>query len=190
MPYRGPTSSKTQVPLDTARRYSEQWRLWNVVLDEALSLPQTRPIFSSHNWSFKPVAQPSNQVARFRVDKEDKPVTYEEVHGPHYIAHRKGRLSLHTGNLYGEDHAAEQTVEDVFLQKFMLGTFPVCLADPRILKRRAHQLEVSALVLRQLPAHKFHLLVGYNETLLSPCYKRPVCLHLQTVPSKVVYKYT
>uniref|UniRef100_A0A452TF40 Bet1 golgi vesicular membrane trafficking protein like n=1 Tax=Ursus maritimus TaxID=29073 RepID=A0A452TF40_URSMA len=38
-----------------------------------------------------------NQVARFRVDKEDKPVTYEEVHGPHYIAHRKGRLSLHTG---------------------------------------------------------------------------------------------
>ncbi|XP_045654564.1 28S ribosomal protein S24, mitochondrial-like [Ursus americanus] len=125
-----------------------------------------------------------------RVGKGDKSVTYEEAHGPRYIAHHKGRLSLHTGNLYGEDHAAEQTVEDVFLQKFMLGTFPVCLSDPRILKRRAHQLEVSALVLRQLPAHKFHLLVGYSETLLSPCYKRPVCLHLQTVPSKVVYKYT
>lgn len=32
-----------------------------------------------------------------RVSKGDKPVTYEEVHAPHYIAHRKGWLSLHTG---------------------------------------------------------------------------------------------
>ncbi|EFB29988.1 hypothetical protein PANDA_016134, partial [Ailuropoda melanoleuca] len=96
---------------------------------------------------------------------------------------------LPSGNLDGKDHAAERTVEDVFLQKFMLGTFPGYLADPLILKRQAHQLEVCALVLRQLPAHKFHLLVGYSETLLSPCDKRPVCPHLQTVPSKVVYKY-
>uniref|UniRef100_A0A452QC23 Mitochondrial ribosomal protein S24 n=1 Tax=Ursus americanus TaxID=9643 RepID=A0A452QC23_URSAM len=71
----------------------------------------------------------------------------------------------------------------------MLGTFPGYLADLLILKRRAYELKVCALVLRQLPAHKFHLLVGYSETLLSHFYKRPVCLHLQTVPSKVVYKY-
>lgn len=82
---------------------------------------------------------------------------------------------LPSGNLDGKDHAAERTVEDVFLQKFMLGTFPGYLADPLILKRQAHQLEVCALVLRQLPAHKFHLLVGYSETLLSPCDKHPVC---------------
>ncbi|XP_072811636.1 uncharacterized protein [Vicugna pacos] len=93
------------------------------------------------------------------------------------------------GNLDGEEHAAERTVEDVFLRKFMLGTFPGCLADQLVLKRRANQLEICALVLRQLPAHKFYFLVGYSETLLSHFYKCPVRLHLQTVPSKVVYKY-
>ncbi|XP_061251650.1 small ribosomal subunit protein uS3m [Bos javanicus] len=130
-----------------------------------------------------------NRAARVRVGKGNKPVTYEEAHAPHYIAHRKGWLSLHTGNLDGEDHAAERTVEDVFLRKFMLGTFPGCLADQLILKRRANQVEICALVLRQLPAHKFYFLVGYSETLLSHFYKCPVRLHLQTVPSKVVYKY-
>ena len=124
------------------------------------------------------------------MGKGNKPVTYEEAHAPHYIAHRKGWLSLHTGNLDGEDHAAELTVEDVFLRKFMLGTFPGCLADQLILKRWANQVEICALVLRQLPAHKFYFLVGYSETLLSHFYKCPVRLHLQTVPSKVVYKYT
>ncbi|XP_074168243.1 small ribosomal subunit protein uS3m isoform X1 [Rhinolophus sinicus] len=37
-----------------------------------------------------------NRAARVRVGKGDKPVTYEEAHAPHHIAHRKGWLSLHT----------------------------------------------------------------------------------------------
>ncbi|XP_010596569.1 small ribosomal subunit protein uS3m [Loxodonta africana] len=141
-----------------------------------------RALHTSSAWA-------KNRAARVRVGKGDKPVTYGEAHAPHYIAHRKGWLSLHTGNLDGEDHAAARTVEDVFLRKFMWGTFPGCLADQVILKRRANQLEICALVLRQLPAHKFYFLVGYSETLLSHFYKCPVRLHLQTVPSKVVYKY-
>ncbi|KAF3813207.1 hypothetical protein GH733_018847, partial [Mirounga leonina] len=84
------------------------------------------------------------------------------------------------GNLDGEDHAAERTVEDASLLKFMLGTFPGCLTVQLILKRWANQLEICALVLR---AQKFYFLVGYSETLLSHFYKCPVHLHLQTVPS-------
>ena len=38
-----------------------------------------------------------NRAARVRVGKGDKPVTYEQAHAPHHIAHRKGWLSLHTG---------------------------------------------------------------------------------------------
>ncbi|XP_057405966.1 28S ribosomal protein S24, mitochondrial isoform X2 [Balaenoptera acutorostrata] len=37
-----------------------------------------------------------NRAARVRVGKGDKPVTYEQAHAPHHIAHRKGWLSLHT----------------------------------------------------------------------------------------------
>ncbi|XP_037013834.2 28S ribosomal protein S24, mitochondrial-like [Artibeus jamaicensis] len=133
-----------------------------------------------------PLCAPRIGAARVRVGKGEKPVTYDE---PHHIAHRKSCLSLRTGNLDGQDHAAERMVEDVFLRKFMLGTFPGCLADHLVLKRRANQVEICALVLRQLPAHKFYFLVGYSETLLSHFCKCPMRVHLQTVPSKVVYKH-
>lgn len=44
-----------------------------------------------------PLSAPRTGLLRVRVGKGDKSVTYEEAHGPQYIAHHKGRLSLHTG---------------------------------------------------------------------------------------------
>uniref|UniRef100_A0A8C0HXN0 28S ribosomal protein S24, mitochondrial n=1 Tax=Balaenoptera musculus TaxID=9771 RepID=A0A8C0HXN0_BALMU len=124
-----------------------------------------------------------NRAARVGLGKGDKLVTCEEAHAPHHITHRKDWLSLHTGNLDGEDQATERAVEDVFLHQFLLGIFPGS-PDQLILKRQANQVEICALVLRQLPAHRFSFLVGYGDTLLSHFYKCPV--HLQTVPSKIV----
>ncbi|NXM28584.1 RT24 protein, partial [Oxyruncus cristatus] len=132
---------------------------------------------------------PQTRAARVRVGKGDKPVTYEQAHPPHYIAHRKGWLSLHTGNLHGEAGAAERAVEDSFLRRFMFGTFPGLLADEVVLKRRGNLLVVCALLGRALPPSKIYFLVGYAETLLSHFYKCPVRLELQTVPARVVYKY-
>ncbi|XP_032568372.1 28S ribosomal protein S24, mitochondrial [Chiroxiphia lanceolata] len=129
------------------------------------------------------------RAARVRVGKGDKPVTYEQAHPPHYIAHRKGWLSLHTGNLHGEAGAAERAVEDSFLRRFMYGTFPGLLADEVVLKRRGNLLVICALLNRALPPSKIYFLVGYTETLLSHFYKCPVRLELQTVPARVVYKY-
>ncbi|XP_054660592.1 28S ribosomal protein S24, mitochondrial-like [Grus americana] len=129
------------------------------------------------------------RAARVRVGKGDKPVTYEKAHAPHYIAHRKGWLSQHTGNLAGEPGAAERVVEDAFLRRFLYGTFPGILADEAVLKRRANLLVVCAVLARGLPPAKLYFLVGYAETLLTHFYKCPVRLELQTVPAKVVYKY-
>ncbi|XP_074899828.1 small ribosomal subunit protein uS3m-like [Buteo buteo] len=129
------------------------------------------------------------RAARVRVGKGDKPVTYEQAHAPHYIAHRKGWLSLHTGNLAEEPGAAERAVEDAFLRRFFYGTFPGVLADEVVLKRRANLLVVCLVLARGLPPAKLYFLVGYAETLLSHFYKCPVRLELQTVPAKVVYKY-
>ncbi|XP_066094956.1 small ribosomal subunit protein uS3m-like isoform X2 [Saccopteryx bilineata] len=39
-----------------------------------------------------------NRASWVQVSQGDKPVIYEEAHAPHHIAHRKGWLSLHTGN--------------------------------------------------------------------------------------------
>ncbi|XP_075031137.1 small ribosomal subunit protein uS3m-like [Calonectris borealis] len=129
------------------------------------------------------------RAARVRVGKGDKPVSYEKAHAPHYIAHRKGWLSLHTGNLAGEAGAAERAVEDAFLRRFLYGTFPGALADEAVLKRRGNLLVICAVLARGLAPAKLYFLVGYAETLLAHFYKCPVRLELQTVPAKVVYKY-
>ncbi|KAM6113270.1 small ribosomal subunit protein uS3m [Phoenicopterus ruber ruber] len=129
------------------------------------------------------------RAARVRVGKGDKPVTYEEAHAPHYIGHRKGWLSLHTGNLAGEAGAAERAVEDAFLRRFLRGTFPGALADAAVLKRRANLLVVCAVLARALPPPKLCFLAGYAETLLARFYKCPVRLELQTAPARPPYKY-
>ncbi|KAJ8263580.1 hypothetical protein COCON_G00160370 [Conger conger] len=77
-----------------------------------------------------------NRAARIRVGKGDKPLTYERALHPHHIAHRKGWLSQHTSNLDGESGAADRIVEDVFIRRFMYGTFINCLTNELVIKRR------------------------------------------------------
>ncbi|KAM6395638.1 small ribosomal subunit protein uS3m [Rhynochetos jubatus] len=129
------------------------------------------------------------RAARVRVSRGEQAVTYGRAHGPHHIAHRKGWLSLHTGNLAGEAGAAERAVEDAFLRRFLAGTFPGALVDEAVVKRRANLVVVCAVLARGLPPAKLYFLLGYAETLLTRFYKCPVRLELQTVPAKVVYKY-
>lgn len=95
----------------------------------------------------------------------------------------------HPGNLKGEDGAAERTVEDVFIRRFMFGTFHGCLANEVVIKRRGNMLIVCALMLQKLPPQKFYFLIGYSESLLSHFYKCPVKMEIQTLQDKVVYKY-
>lgn len=93
------------------------------------------------------------------------------------------------GNLKGEEGAAERTVEDVFIRRFMFGTFHGCLANEIVIKRRGNLLIVCALMLQKLPPQKFYFLIGYTESLLSHFYKCPVKLEIQTLQEKAVYKY-
>ncbi|XP_043951846.1 28S ribosomal protein S24, mitochondrial [Gambusia affinis] len=130
-----------------------------------------------------------NRAARIRIGKGDKPLTYEQAFHPHQIAHRKGWLSQHASNLKGEQGAAERTVEDVFIRRFMFGTFPGCLANEVVIKRRGNVLVVCALMLQKMPPQKFYFFIGYSESLLSHFYKCPVKLEIQTLQEKAVYKY-
>ncbi|XP_061656948.1 small ribosomal subunit protein uS3m isoform X2 [Syngnathoides biaculeatus] len=130
-----------------------------------------------------------NRAARVRVGKGDRPVTYEQALKPHDIGHRKGWLSQHTGNLKGEDGAADRTVEDAFVRRLMFGTFHGCLANEVVIKRRANLLTVCVVALQKLPPQKFYFLIGYAESLLSHFYKCPVKIDVQTLREKQVYKY-
>ncbi|XP_072515007.1 small ribosomal subunit protein uS3m [Salminus brasiliensis] len=130
-----------------------------------------------------------NRAARIRGGKGDRPLTYEQAMLPHQIAHRKGWLSHHTSNLQGENGAAERTIEDVFIRRFLYGTFHGCLANEVVIKRRGNLLVICALIIQKFPPHKLYFLVGYSEELLSHLYKCPVKMEIQTVEEKVVYKY-
>ncbi|NWX53044.1 RT24 protein, partial [Steatornis caripensis] len=115
----------------------------------------------------------------------DKAVTYESAHPPHYIAHRKGWLSLHTG---GSPHTAAGPGRVGLGTRGARGHTGMGGRDA-VLKRRANLLVVCAVVVRGLAPAKLHFLVGYAETLLAHFYKCPVRLELQTVPARVPYKY-
>ncbi|XP_062870426.1 small ribosomal subunit protein uS3m [Trichomycterus rosablanca] len=130
-----------------------------------------------------------NHAARVRVGKGDRPVTYEQALHPHQIAHRKGWLSQHTSNLQGESDAAERTVEDMFIRRFIFGTFHNCLANELVIKRRGNMLVICALMLQKLQPNKYYFLIGYTEELLSHFYKCPVKMEIQTLEDKTVYKY-
>ncbi|XP_074547154.1 small ribosomal subunit protein uS3m [Halichoeres trimaculatus] len=130
-----------------------------------------------------------NRAARVRVGKGDRPLTYEEALPPHHIGHRKGWLSQHTSNLKGEEGAADRTIEDTFLRRFIFGTFHNCLANEIVIKRRGNMLIVCAVMIQKLAPQKFYFLIGYSEYLLSHFYKCPVKLEIQTLPEKAVYKY-
>ncbi|NWR26379.1 RT24 protein, partial [Emberiza fucata] len=153
------------------------------VLPRALPVPSaTRQLHTS------PVCL-KTRAARVRASRGDKMVTYEQAHAPHYIGHRKGWLSLHTGNLHGEPGAAQRALEDAFLRRFLAGTFPGLLLDAPVLKRRGNLLVLCALLGRALPPHKLYFLQGYAETLLGHLYKCPVRLELQTLPARLPYKF-
>lgn len=105
--------------------------------------------------------------------------------------HVSGQFSILflPGNLKGEEGAAERTIEEVFIRRFMFGTFHSCLANEIVIKRRGNMLIVCALMLQKLPPQKFYFLIGYSESLLSHFYKCPVKLEIQTLQDKAVYKY-
>ncbi|KYO25684.1 28S ribosomal protein S24, mitochondrial [Alligator mississippiensis] len=130
-----------------------------------------------------------NWAARVRVSKGKKLVTYEAAHPPHYIAHRKGWLSQHTSNLDSEEGAAERLVEDVFIRRFLHGTFVGLLAQEPVLKRRANVLIICLVLFQNIAPAKIYFLAAYTETLFSHFYKCPVKLEFQTVSSMLVYKY-
>jgi len=93
------------------------------------------------------------------------------------------------GNLKGEEGAADRTLEDTFIRRFIFGTFHGCLANEVVIKRRGNMVTVCAIMLQKLPPQKFYFLTGYTESLLSHFYKCPFKLEIQTLPEKTVYKY-
>ncbi|MPC95746.1 28S ribosomal protein S24, mitochondrial [Portunus trituberculatus] len=64
------------------------------------------------------------QAGRYRVTRDrSRPLTYEMANQPFKIAHRKSWNSWNTTSLFEGMREPETVVEDIFIRKFMTGTW-------------------------------------------------------------------
>lgn len=86
---------------------------------------------------------------------------------------------------------AEHMFEDVFIRKFVMGTWHALILSEVIIKRQHNLIRVAAIVRQGISARKMYFLLGYTEEMLSIWLQCPVTFEIQTTPQKtdVVFKY-
>uniref|UniRef100_R4G5P9 Putative mitochondrial ribosomal protein s24 n=3 Tax=Rhodnius TaxID=13248 RepID=R4G5P9_RHOPR len=110
---------------------------------------------------------------------------------PHRIAHFKSWNSWNTSNVLDGVRPAETLCEDMFIRKFLAGTWHKLFLSEIIIKRQHNLIRIAGIVLRSLPPRKLYFLIGYTEEILSYWLQCPVKLELQTTPNRsdVTFKY-
>jgi len=114
-------------------------------------------------------------------------LTYEMSQEPQYIGVTKGWNSIHAGNMFVQERPMDKcniAIEDMFIRKFMAGTWHNLFASEVIIKRKANVITLSGLITRQLQPKKIYFLQGYTEEMLSRLLKCPVKIDIQTVFDK------
>uniref|UniRef100_W8BGM6 28S ribosomal protein S24, mitochondrial n=1 Tax=Ceratitis capitata TaxID=7213 RepID=W8BGM6_CERCA len=132
------------------------------------------------------------QAGRYRVTtKRNRALTYEMANPPHYIAHRKAWNSWNTSTMLDGLRSSQTAIEDLFMRKFMTGTWHALIVSEVIIKRQHNMIRISAIVRQAISPRKMYFLIGYTEELLSYWLQCPVTLELQTVADKndVIFKY-
>jgi len=143
-------------------------------------------------------------VGRYKVTKDkSNPLTYEQSVKPEWIGFRKGGHSHNTGQLegtflkkeeIGQDLPHKLLIEDLFIRKFIVGTFPNQLGSEVMIKRQHNIVRIAFILKREsrkTAPKTIYFLIGYSEELLSFWLKCPVRLELQSIESEMdmIYKY-
>nr|CAG4637486.1 EOG090X0I6M [Ceriodaphnia reticulata]SVE73298.1 EOG090X0I6M [Ceriodaphnia reticulata] len=132
------------------------------------------------------------QSGRYKItQRRDRPLTYEMANPPHFIAHRKSWNSWDTTSLLDGQRAAETSLEDVFIRRFMIGTWHDLFCSEIIIKRQHNLIRIAGILRQGIPSRKMYFLIGYTEELLANWLQCPVKLELQTTDKKedVIFKY-
>ncbi|CAM1305948.1 MRPS24 (predicted) [Pycnogonum litorale] len=133
-----------------------------------------------------------SQAGKYKSTKNrSRALTYEQVCRPWHIAQRKTWNSWNTANLFEGLRAAETTIEDVTIRKFIYGTWHGLFLSEVIIKRRYNLIVISGIVQRSIHPRKMYFLLGYSEEMLSYLMKCPIKMEIQTTPSNtdVIHKY-
>lgn len=100
-------------------------------------------------------------------------------------------LLLHTATMLDGLRPSQTAIEDLFMRKFMTGTWHALIVSEVIIKRQHNMIRIAAIVRQAISPRKMYFLIGYTEELLSYWLQCPVTLELQTVADKkdVIFKY-
>lgn len=85
----------------------------------------------------------------------------------------------------------ESAVEDMFIRRFMTGTWHSLFLSEIIIKRNHNMVRIAGIIRRQFDQKKIYFLTGYTEELLSYYLHCPVKIELQSIEKKddIIYKY-
>lgn len=108
------------------------------------------------------------------------PVCYCKVLSARYLT----EIFVTAATLKDGLRAAETAVEDVFIRRFMTGTWHDLFCSEVIIKRQHNMIRIAGLIRQNIPARKMYFLIGYCEELLSNWLQCPVILELQTITKK------
>lgn len=134
----------------------------------------------------------SKKAGRYKTTpNRERPLTYEQSNKPDMIGVRKSWNSFNTTALIDGYKQAEVAQEDVFIRKFLHGTWPKLIGSDVIIKRRGNQIILSFMAIRGIAPTAMYFLIGYTEEILSYILKCVVKIELQTITdeSELIYKY-
>ncbi|KAK3915532.1 28S ribosomal protein S24, mitochondrial [Frankliniella fusca] len=109
-------------------------------------------------------------------------LTYEQAHKPHEIGHWKSWNSWNTSNLLGGRRTQLTAIEDMFIRKFIHGSFFGNVVGGQIIIKRQHNIiRIAFCVTRSTNFQSVYFMTGFCEEMLSIWLHCPVKLELQTV---------
>lgn len=85
----------------------------------------------------------------------------------------------------------QTAVEDIYIRKFITGTFPTLICSEIIIKRQFNHIRIAFLLRRGIQPAKVYFLIGYAQELLANFLQCPITLEIQTVERQqdVIFKY-
>ncbi|XP_046823854.1 28S ribosomal protein S24, mitochondrial isoform X1 [Vespa crabro] len=117
-------------------------------------------------------------------------LTYEMANRPHYIAHRKSWNSWNTSNIVDGNRPAETALEDIFIRRFMTGTWHNLFISEIIIKRQHNLIRIGGIIQRSIHPSKIYFLTGYTEEFLSRWLQSPVKIEIVTaLKDSTTFKY-
>ncbi|XP_058809890.1 small ribosomal subunit protein uS3m [Phymastichus coffea] len=132
------------------------------------------------------------QSGRYRVTlKKNRPLTYEMAYKPNEIASKKSWNSWNTSNIDNGNRPMESAIEDMFIRRFMIGTWHSLFLSEILIKRHHNLVRIAGVIRQGFDPRKIYFLTGYTEELLSYYLHCPVKIEIQTIENKenIIYKY-